>query len=519
MSKLSLLYKHGVGEVMHVPSDSIRDLMIEELIEEILRNDYQKGIAKKWYLQPLRDVDNVRYRQEIFDDLMKDRTLLEGLKSFVEKMEDVHRLLRMTRELTYDTNKKGWFLEAALRYCKTVEALSGLLEGSKFDSSGLMNLREYVTNYVASEKFRVLKFEAEQLKKELSSLKYVLILQPGQVTVKEYEDEEEYASAIEKTFEKFKQAECDEKYRFDLRKATGMNHVEARIVEFLRTIYPETFQMLDNFYTRHADFLDDTIDSVAKELIFYTSYLSFLQQLKERGLPFAIPRVSTTEREEIVLNTFDPLLALKSGKHVVQNDVNLERAERFMIITGPNQGGKTTYARLYGLLHYLAGLGLPIPASRAKLFLPDGIYTHFERKEEVESQKSKLEDDLIRLKSILENVTQNSVVILNEIFSSAALYDATILGKELLKKLIDIDCYVAWVTFIDELAEVEHEKIVSMVALVSPEDPSIRTFKIERRKVKGRAHAISIARKYGLTYDDVKRRFSNESSVAERRVS
>jgi len=488
--------------------------MIEELLEEILTKDYQKPIAKSWYLQPLKDVENVCYRQEIFEDLVNNQKLLESLRDFTEKMEDVRRILRMTKELGYEVNKKGWFLEAGFLYCSTIEKLSIFLRHVEINSSGLVNFRNYLNRYVSSVRYTALKSDCELVRNIIRDVKYVLILQPGQVTVKEYENEEEYANAIEKTFQKFKEEECIEKYRFNLQKATGMNHIEARIVEFLKTIQPKVFQLLDEFFEKHETFLDETLDSISRELTFYTSYLDFVNRLGASGLPFTIPKVSEKDKEELIINTFDPILAAKSGGHVVQNDVILKPGERIMVITGPNQGGKTTYARLYGLLHYLAGLGLPVPGSEAKLFLPDGIYTHFERQEKVESQKSKLEDDLIRLKTILGKATQNSLLVFNEIFSSTASYDATLLGKELIAKLSNLDCLVAWVTFIDELSNSENGKVVSLVALVSPEDPSIRTFKIERRKAEGKAHAFSIARKYGLTYEEIKRRLSNESPVA-----
>ncbi len=126
--------------------------------------------------------------------------------------------------------------------------------------------------------------------------------------------------------------------------------------------------------------------------------------------------------------------------------------------------------------------------------------------------RGKLQDELVRIHDILGEATANSVIVINEIFTSTTLQDQVFLSNQIMEKLDRLDIIGVWVTFIDELAGY-NEKTVSMVSSVVPENTAQRTFKITRRPADGLAYALSVAEKYRLTYQMLSNRLNNEMGI------
>lgn len=483
-----------------------RDLKLNQVVNALTLGWKEYDLAP-FYYSPLSDLDSITYRQEVMQDL-EIESLVEAVQSFSGRMRDMRKCLSKVKELHYKYALERWFLIAVETYVDAVKHLSLALRSNDVRSHGLCGFREYLDGYTRREAFQELATETEVLRSNLSSIHYSVLLRDGGVTVGRYDGEMDYSAVVEETFEKFRDTATTTGHRLSPYNSPGMNHVQAQVLDRLALLYPEPFGALDNFYSSHQDYLDPTVARFDREIHFYIAYLAYIEKMRHAGLTFCLPQLSQIAKEVKCRDGFDLALAHKliaQRATVVTNDFYLSAPERILVVSGPNQGGKTTFARMFGQMQYLASLGCPVPGTDVHLFLFDQMFTHFEREENITNLRGKLQDDLVRIRDILESATPRSVIVMNEMFSSTTVKDALYLSKKVMTSISDLDTLCVWVTFLDELASF-NEKTVSMVSTVNPDNPAVRTYKLQRKPADGLAYALAIAHKYRVTYGYLKER-------------
>ncbi len=495
----------GPGALEREEPAFFTDLNLDQVIDAIIRGRDKYDLGPFFYTA-LHSVDGIYYRHEVMRDL-QDKAHFSVVRSFAQKMRDMRDHLLKAGQLRYPDQRRSWFLDGVSVYCEGVAGLARDLSLADLRSRGLREFRDYLASYVASDSFTALAAETRELREQLSGVRYCLLIHGSRIEVSRYDSEIDYGTEVAATFDKFKQGAVKD-YRAGFMSLAEMDHVEAGILDGVAQLYPDIFSALTDYCDRHHGYLDEAVAIFDREVQFYIACLEFAARLEAAELTFCYPQVSDQSKQLLGRQVFDVALASKlvaERSPVVCNDFCLTGPERILVVSGPNQGGKTTFARTFGQMHYLASIGCLVPGSQARLFLPDRMFTHFERGENLKDLRGKLEDDLTRIRQILDEATPSSIIIMNEIFTSTTLQDAVFLGTRVLERIIELDLICVCVTFVDELASLG-PSTVSMVTAVAPQNPAVRTYEIVRRPADGLAYAVAIAEKYGLTYAALRER-------------
>lgn len=502
--KPSILYPVGAGgPAIPVPDRRFAvDLNLDQVFAALNAGHEQLDFSSIFYA-PLSRADDVAYRHEVLED-MERSPVQEAARDFGRGMRESRETIALARSLRSRWQQERLFVDAVSAYCDAVRSLSGALAGAQPRSRGLRELTAYIGEYCSSSAFTALVEEAAEIVTALGAVRYALNIRANRVTVAEAPEEPDYAQEIEEFFAKFGEG-ADPRRVAPRRGPVSVNQVEAEVLDIVARLNPGPFGAMDAYFRQNQGFVDPAVSAFYQASQFYLSYLDYIRPLREAGLPFCYPRLSNDPGPAKASDMFDLALAAKvlfrrpAGSGVVTNDFDLGVGGRVLVVTGPNNGGKTTFARAFGQLHYLASLGLPVPASQADLVLADLVVTSFGQAERVGSGLSHLEEELVNLHRIIERASARSVVVLNESLSSTTLHDAAVIGRAVLDQLVTRGALCVFVTFLDELAE-GGEGTISMVAAVDPDDPTRRTYKILPGTPGGPAYAAALAERYGLTY-------------------
>lgn len=194
------------------------------------------------------------------------------------------------------------------------------------------------------------------------------------------------------------------------------------------------------------------------ELAFYVGCLNLYERLFEKGEPVAFPLPhSCRERMFSVKGLYDASLALILKDRAVGNYINADNKD-LVIITGANQGGKSTFLRSVGQAQLMMQCGMFTAAESFSANICDGIFTHYKKEEDSSMRSGKLDGELVRMNDIVNNIRPNALILFNESFSSTNEREGSEIGRQIVHALLEKHIKVFFVSHLYDFSHGFYEK-------------------------------------------------------------
>jgi DNA mismatch repair ATPase MutS len=451
----------------------VQDLELNTLFEAMAQGDqFLLEIARRVVLSSLTDLDSIRYRQEILRDCLKNPATVRDIYRIpLESLENQQRHW-MGIFSSHPSGVLGSAVELLEMFVGLLQKLRRIADehAEQFESEGFrrffaMIQRELdddyfatVENHLSALKFRGGVLLSAQLGDANEGTNYVL----------------HRANHGERNWLKRVFARKSPIYSYTLhpRDESG-----ARALGDLRD---RGLDLVANAAAQSANHIDNFLKVLRLELAFYIGCLNLHEQLVQLGEPIAIPEPApAAERGHSFTGLYDVCLALTMKQKVVGNDLNARHKELF-VITGANQGGKSTFLRSIGLAQLMMQSGLFVPAETFSANVCRRLFTHFKREEDASMKSGKFDEELGRMSDIVDDLAPDSMLLFNESFAATNEREGSEIARQIVQALLDQRVMVFYVTHLYELARSFYGRALDNIIFLRAERQSdgSRTFKL-----------------------------------------
>ena len=226
-----------------------------------------------------------------------------------------------------------------------------------------------------------------------------------------------------------------------------------------------------NTLTQSADHFQSFFGRLRMELGFYLGCLNLRDELTKRQVPtcFPVPAPIGTPRFQC-RGLRDVGLCLTTSKKITGNDVDAD-GKTLILITGANEGGKSTFLRGVGAAQLMMQAGMFVAAETFDANVRDGVFTHFNREEDATLTRGKLEEELARMSAIVEHIGSTSMLLCNESFASTNEVEGSRIARGVVHAMVESGIRVFFVTHLYDLAH----------SLYARHDPAHLFLRAERR--------------------------------------
>ena len=247
----------------------------------------------------------------------------------------------------------------------------------------------------------------------------------------------------------------------------------------LQEIRGQGINLAANSVAQSADHVKSFFSMLRLELAFYLGCLNLHEKLAGKGEPVCFPEPLPAGQPALTARgIYDPCLTLHLQARLTGNDVNAD-GKSLVMITGANQGGKSTLLRSLGLAHLMMQAGMFAGAGRFRAAVRTGFFTHAKREEDATMQGGKLDEELSRMSQIASQITRHSMLLCNESFASTNEREGSEIARQIVRAMLHRQIKVCYVTHMYDLAHSFHAQQGTVLFLRAGREPDgHRTFKL-----------------------------------------
>ncbi len=521
------------------PQDYLEDLEAKRVALMILPQNPDKVIT---IIREMNDdLDTLSYRLDCIEDFMRQPLLSDTFRAIIRRLSDNNSQFRTGGSMSNS------FMEIRMRIDGLQEFLDCIDEINAFylkckktiKSQAMINLFSFFENLTKTEDYLTVKSNLEELQKIFSkSIKSVTIginftadMTPELCGIMEVSNKKIYP----------KQNVLDKillKPHVNVDYFPGDVHTNSAVKKQPADMDTALFRELSEYtkeYSRkiasalkgYRELFFTDIGELEHQLDFYDGAVKLINHVRGRGLQMCRPNLLRKDERKMKLkNAFDLCFfrqaasadySKRGDELIICNDISMDD-ERFYMITGVNNGGKTTFARGTGICQMLAQLGMYVPAEEAEISVTDYIFTHFPKEEEVSIDSSRFTTEIKQLSEICRLITPHSMVIMNESIQSTTPKECLDIAGRHLEILAAAGVRGMYVTHLNDLyaniTKINKKKYPTKIgSLVSVADKKTgkRLYKIENKPPMNESMAYTVYDSFGAKLDDVLKRLEGGS--------
>ena len=473
------------------------------------------------------DPEVILYRQDTFEDMTGNPELTQILLKMIPFLNDITELRRMGSDSAASNESYLYSITEVELYTSLLDHLrDNLLPlAPKFKSTAFRRFAERINTLTASEYYKDINAQLKELTARVREIKSVTIgvnfdsqLRADRAGVlsinNEYFKSGELLDKMLRLDFKSDERTCIaplvafKKGQSDNQQMALANAFNGAINDVFRQSIRSWKKVIQHYVLENTDFLI----RLMPEIEFVTKATELLLKLKAKGCPLCHPEIRPiADKAFSAKGLCNPIVSMKLDGPVIPNDFSFDKDGMIYVITGPNRGGKSVITCAVGIAFVMAQLGLPVCAEECIISPCDEVFTHFPTGSEDTIDKGRLGEECSRLSVIFEEVTEDSLVLLDEALSSTGSYEGAYIASEVLQGFSMVGCRGIFTTHLHDLAASVDRindaclpkggvKIDNLVAAIQE---GSRSFKIRRAKPDGKSYARDIAEKYGLSIDKI----------------